>query len=129
MALDAPTSLGKRWVPPPSGNSPILISHLFDGLRAIHLINDKKETITIEDIEQLKKLFNDFVYDVLGLKEEKSGGKNELIGKLMDTILSIREYARREKNYAVSDMIRTELSNKNITVKDTKDGPVWEIND
>ncbi|MCX6234441.1 MAG: cysteine--tRNA ligase [Bacteroidetes bacterium] len=108
-------------------NSPILIAHLFDGIKIINLVNDKKEQLTKDDLDLLKQIFSDFVYDVLGLKEEKSEGQHELVHQLMDTILTLRQYARENKNFAMSDMIRSELAKLNITVKDTKEGPVWNI--
>ena len=41
-------------------------------------------------------------------------------------LISEREEARRHKNYALSDEIRDELAENNITVKDTPDGPIWQ---
>jgi cysteinyl-tRNA synthetase len=108
-------------------NSPIVIAHLFDGIRIINLVNDKKEQLTKDDLDLLKQIFSDFVYDVLGLKEEKSEGQHELVHQLMETILTLRQYARENKNFDMSDMIRSELAKLNITVKDTKEGPVWNI--
>jgi cysteinyl-tRNA synthetase len=37
-----------------------------------------------------------------------------------------RNAARREKNFAESDRIRDELARRGITLKDTKDGTIWE---
>jgi len=108
-------------------NTPILISHLFDGLRMINLINDKKETITKEDLDTLKILYHEFVFDILGLKEEASEGQNEIIDGLMESILKIRQNARTQKDWATSDMIRDALAKMNITVKDTKDGAEWKV--
>ena len=41
-------------------------------------------------------------------------------------IITEREKARAEKNWAESDRLRDELAEKNIAVKDTSDGSVWE---
>lgn len=110
-------------------NSPILISHLFEGVRIINSIKDNKETITEEDYSLLKKLMNDFVFGILGLKEEDSGNGNELVDELMGTILSIRQKARENKDWGTSDLIRDNLAKANIKVKDTKDGAEWSIGD
>ena len=48
-------------------NSPVLIAQLFDAVRIINSINDKKETISAKDLDDFKNLMNDFVFDVLGL--------------------------------------------------------------
>jgi len=42
-------------------------------------------------------------------------------------LISEREEARDHKDYALSDQIRDELSENNIVVLDTKDGPIWQF--
>jgi cysteinyl-tRNA synthetase len=108
-------------------NSPVLISHLFDGVKIINSVYDKKETITAADLELLKKTFNEFVFDILGLKDEGSSGKNELLDELMNTVLEIRNEARANKDFATSDKIRDELKNIGIIIKDTKNGVEWSV--
>lgn len=54
---------------------------------------------------------------------------NELAEKLMDLIIDIRKDARNEKNWSLSDKIRDELAKMSITIKDTKDGSTWSVND
>ena len=110
-------------------NSPILISHLFEGVRIINLGKDGKESISPEDLEILKKMMHDFVFDILGLKQEESGSSNDLINELMNTIISIRRKARENKDYATSDLIRDNLAGIKISIKDTKDGSEWKIED
>jgi len=109
-------------------NSPVLISHLFNGLKIVNLANDGKESLTKEELETLVRLYHDFVFDILGLQpEEAKGGQDELVDKLMDTILSIRQNARTNKDFSTSDMIRDELAEVKITIKDTKDGAEWSL--
>ena len=109
-------------------NSPILIANLFEGVRIINSVNDKKESITAEDLALLKKLFADFVTDILGLINESSSGKqNKLIDELMDVILLLRQNARANKDFGTSDKIRDELAKISISVKDTKEGAVWSM--
>jgi len=48
-------------------NSPILLAHLFEGVKYINLIADGKEQIDNKGLESLKKLFNMFVFEILGL--------------------------------------------------------------
>ncbi len=108
-------------------NTPILISHLFEGVRIINSINDKKETITENDLNDLKKLMHEFVFDILGLKEEESAGSDEVVNGLMETIIDIRQKARENKDWDTSDLIRNNLTRLNIKIKDTKEGAVWDI--
>ena len=108
-------------------NSPVLIAHLFEGVKIINAVNDGKEQISETDLEQLKVIFNTFVFEILGLQsEEKASDTDEMVEGLMNTILSIRRQARENKDYATSDKIRDELGKLNIRIMDTKDGAKWE---
>ncbi|MFO7844581.1 MAG: cysteine--tRNA ligase, partial [Bacteroidales bacterium] len=69
-------------------NSPILIAHLFEAVRFIHLIKEGKEKINANDLEQLTNLYQTFVYDILGLQEEASDS-SELTSELIDMILTL----------------------------------------
>jgi cysteinyl-tRNA synthetase len=110
-------------------NSPGLIAQLFDGVKIINSIKEKKETLTEADIAALKSLYHDFVYDVLGLKQEEKEDDSQLIEGLMQAILGIRQNARANKDYATSDLIRDNLAKMKIQIKDTKDGAEWTFID
>ena len=45
----------------------------------------------------------------------------------MDIILDIRKEAKAKKDFATSDKLRDDLAKNNITIKDTKDGVTWSI--
>jgi cysteinyl-tRNA synthetase len=107
-------------------NSPIAISHLFEAVRIINSVNDDKETITKEDLELLKTTFDDFVFNILGLKlEVESGQDNNLVNGLMELIIKMRKDARDRKEWAISDLIRDKLSALHIQLKDGQEGTTW----
>ncbi len=109
-------------------NSPIVISHLFDALRAINLVHDGKETISEEDLKELQSVFKTFIEDVLGLKpESEMGSGNEAYKQAIDLLLNIRLQAKQNKDWATSDKIRNELTALGFEIKDTKDGFEWKI--
>ena len=110
-------------------NSPIVISHLFDASRAINSVKDGKATISAEDLKELKEVFHTFVFDILGMKDEASaGGDNyETFGKAVDLLLTIRQQAKANKDWATSDKIRNELIAMGFEIKDTKDGAEWKL--
>lgn len=112
-------------------NSPIAIAHLFDAVRIINSVNDKKDSLAENDLEQLRSTFRTFVVDVFGLKTEQasnaSGKGEESLKGVMSLLLDIRQQAKAQKDYATSDKIRNELSALNIIVKDSKDGASWEM--
>jgi len=108
-------------------NSPMVIAHLFDGLRIINLVHDGKETISETDLEQLKQIYHIFAFDILGLKDEKNQNQLELINGLVNHILEMRQQAKLSKDFAASDRIRNMLADLGIEVKDRKDGVEWSI--
>ncbi|NVO18673.1 MAG: cysteine--tRNA ligase [Bacteroidetes bacterium] len=109
-------------------NSPIVIANLFEAVRIINSVFDKKESLTAQDIEMLKNILHTFIFDILGLlPEAASSAGNETIEGLMQLILDIRASARASKDWATSDKIRDDLAKVKITVKDTKEGASWSI--
>jgi cysteinyl-tRNA synthetase len=110
-------------------NTPILISHLFEGVRIINTAKEGKLKLTAEDIALLNKTFNGFFFDVCGLNIEDSSSNNEVTGHLMDFILEMRTEAKANKDFAKSDLIRDRLASMNIQIKDSKEGTSWSIND
>lgn len=110
-------------------NSPILISLLFDAVRIINGVKAGTEKLTSEDLEKLKTAIHAFVFDVLGLKAEEENQEN--LNKLDGTIqllIKMRNQARLEKNWALSDQIRDELLELGIQLKDGKDGTDYSLN-
>jgi cysteinyl-tRNA synthetase len=109
-------------------NSPVVIANLFEGVRWINSIAEGTETISLNDLELLKSIYQKFVFDVLGLTTEiNSEVNNGLTGNLIDMLLNIRMEAKSKKDFATSDKIREDLTKLGVAVKDKKDGFEWEI--
>lgn len=109
-------------------NTPVMISYLFEGVKHINLIKDGKESLTEADLNELKKLYNDLCFEILGLKDETAKSDNsEVIGNLVGMIQQLRKNAKQEKNYALSDKLREDLNRAGVKIKDTKDGYEWSL--
>jgi cysteinyl-tRNA synthetase len=108
-------------------NSPILIANLFEAVRIINSTFDGKETLTQEDIEKLKTLMHQFVFDVMGLKNEESAGNNKALEGVMEMLIGMRAKAKIAKDFATSDAIRDSLIKNGIIIKDTKEGTDWQL--
>lgn len=109
-------------------NTPIVISYLFEALKAINLAHDGKATISADDLEELQSVFKLFVEDLLGLKVETAAtGTNEAYKQAIDMLLNMRLEAKRNKDWATSDKIRNELTALGFEIKDTKDGFEWKL--
>ena len=110
-------------------NTPILIAHLFDGVRWINGLTEGRLTATEKDLESLKSLYNTCLFDILGLLPPDAGNSAAgLTGGLIDLILEFRRQAKEAKDYASADRIREELTKLGIVIRDRKDGADWEIN-
>ena len=111
-------------------NSPMVISALFDWVRTINQLAEGQQTITAEDLESLRSIVNRYVFEILGLRNEKAatgGGGKDLVTPLVEMLLEMRMTAKSNKDWATSDKIRNELTAIGIRVKDRKDGYDWEI--
>jgi cysteinyl-tRNA synthetase len=103
-------------------NTPIVIAQLFEAVRYINLINDGKESLTKDDLSDFESTIRAFVYDVLGINENVSGANNN--DKLEGTIkmlIAMRDEARANKNWKLSDDIRDQLLAIGIQLKDGKE--------
>ncbi|HCQ30500.1 MAG TPA: cysteine--tRNA ligase [Flavobacteriales bacterium] len=108
-------------------NTPIAIAQLFEGIRFINSVADKKATVSEKDLDTLKTLYHSIVFDVFGLKEEILEDNSELINGLMKIIIDIRLKARKNKDWETSDAIRDQLKELGIILKDSIDETTWTI--
>lgn len=106
-------------------NSPVLIAELFEAVRLINSIYDGKQQADENTLNSIKQLMNDFVFDILGLRDDQLGADSESVEKLMDLIIKLRNEAKQNKDYATSDRIRNELAAIGIQLKDSKEGTIW----
>ena len=109
-------------------NTPMVISHLFEALKAVNLVHDGKATLSADDVAELQSVFHLFVEDLLGLQTADSLGTGlEAYKKAVDLLLDIRMEAKRNKDWTTSDRIRNELAAIGFEIKDTKDGVEWRL--
>ncbi len=109
-------------------NTPILFAHIFEMVKTINSAYNQDISLDQKSIDHLKKLYNDFVYDILGIeREKKETGNNQLTEQLIDMILDIRLEAKKNKDFKTADTIRDKLTELGVVVKDTKDGFNWEL--
>ena len=109
-------------------NTPILIAHLFDIAKVINNLELKNETLVQADLNLLKEAVQVFFYDILGLELlSDTLNDNSKLDNAMKVLIDLRNKARLEKDWALSDEIRNRLSETGIILKDGKDGTTYEI--
>jgi cysteinyl-tRNA synthetase len=109
-------------------NTPILIANLFEGVRFVNVLNDKRETISAEDLAELKTTLETFTFEILGIKNEKaSNNTTQKLEGVIEMLIDMRKTARENKNWSLSDEIRDKLLALNIQLKDGKDGTSYSF--
>ncbi len=109
-------------------NTSQLIAQLFVGVNYINLLTNNLATITADDLNTFRKLMHTFVFDVLGLNDEKSAAtNNDKLEGVVNMLIEMRNTARANKDFAMSDQIRMQLSAMGIELKDSKEGTTFSL--
>lgn len=109
-------------------NSPILIAHLFEGVRLVNVIKEGKEQISAADLALFASLMHAFVFDVLGLESTNiMAANNDKLEGVVSMLIQMRNEARANKDFAMSDHIRDELAQLGIQLKDGKEGTSFSL--
>jgi cysteinyl-tRNA synthetase len=109
-------------------NTPILIAELFNAVKYINQIKDGTNSIDSESLITIRETMQAFVFDVLGLQEVSAvGSHDEKLSETIALLISLRNQARTQKNFALSDQIRDQLVKIGIHLKDGKDGTIFSL--
>ena len=106
-------------------NTPILIAELFSAVKYINQIKDNKASISDSNLVLLTETMQQFVFNILGLKNAASNDQNHKLGETIELLIKMRNEARVQKDFALSDKIRDELIGIGIQLKDGKDGTTF----
>ncbi len=108
-------------------NTPILIAHLFEGVKYINQLKEGKATMSVNDLAEFKELFNAFTFDILGLENVSVQDNSDKLSGVVEMLIGMRNDARENKDWALSDKIRDELLEIGIQLKDGKEGTTYSI--
>ncbi len=108
-------------------NTPILIAQLFEAVKQINLIKVAKATISKDDLQLLKESMQAFTFDVLGLENVDSSKGSDKLEGVVALLIKMRNEARSNNDWTLSDKIRDELKDLGIQLKDAKDGTTYSI--
>ncbi len=111
-------------------NTPVLIAQLFEAVKQIHLIKDGKATISQPDLALLKETLDNFVFDILGLEDGNAFAKadDDKLNGTVELLIKLRKEARDNKDFATSDLIRDQLLELGIQLKDGREGTTYSLN-
>jgi len=110
-------------------NSPILIAHLFEAAKLVNQIKEGNASLTVDDLNLLKQTIHSFTFDVLGLVNvTKADTGTEKLTGAVELLIQLRQEARANKDFAMSDKIRDELAAAGIQLNDGKEGTTFSTN-
>ena len=109
-------------------NTPILIANIFEAVKFINKIKAGSEKISEKDHKILTDTVNSFVFDILGLKKTNTpSNANNKLDEVIDIILELRNNARKNKDFSLSDKIRDMLNKKGISINDSDKNSSYTI--
>ena len=111
-------------------NTPQVIAILFDAGKTINAAFDGNITLTADQIESLRKLFDTMLVNLLGIRtgnEEAAGADTKPFEGAVDLLMEIRANAKKQKDWETSDLIRDKLAALGFDVKDTRNGFEWSL--
>jgi cysteinyl-tRNA synthetase len=110
-------------------NSPKVIANLFDLVSIINTLdqNNNWNNLSKNTLNNLKNTYTSFIEYIFGLQEINLGD-NQLSEDLIKMIIEIRDRAKKDKNYEISDQIRDRLVNLGVSIKDGKNGTTFVVN-
>jgi cysteinyl-tRNA synthetase len=115
-------------------NTAIAMASLFDFVRVVnkfidqHGLEAKKPAAELATLDAMMLTLRELT-GVLGIflqPPQPAGGADEgLVAKLMDLVIEIRANARKAKDFATADLVRTKLTEAGIVLEDRPDGTGW----
>ncbi|MCS7011236.1 MAG: cysteine--tRNA ligase [Anaerolineales bacterium] len=102
-------------------NTPLALAALHDLVRAINTARDQGATDA--QLAPAQAVLRELT-GVLGLRLEKVSRHSDA-APFVDLLLQVRNELRKQKNWALSDLIRDRLKELGVTVEDTREGSTW----
>jgi cysteinyl-tRNA synthetase len=98
------------------------LGHLFDLVRAINQGRD--QGVDAGELAKAQDLLRELT-GVLGLRLDRTLTRSSQADPYVDLLLEVRSELRRQKLWALSDLIRDRLAALNVILEDTKEGSAW----
>jgi cysteinyl-tRNA synthetase len=111
-------------------NSPQAVAVIFDFIKDVNKIISEHENISNDFYLKVKDFIEKTAENVLGIVDFSSVNKKYdgiLENSLIELLIKLRNDAKQQKNYNLSDQIRDELSRLGIQLQDLKDKTVFKI--
>lgn len=110
-------------------NTPQAIAVLFDLSKEVNTVLNSGEQLSSESLTNADALYRELGHEVLGIVPRELGTRKAegtvSEDRLINLLINLRNEARANKNWALSDRIRDELENLSVILEDKREGTVW----
>lgn len=108
-------------------NAPLAIGVLFELVRETNELLNTPHDASHSFLVELEQFFTEAAETILGIAvDEKTSFGSSVEPQLMELLIAIRNDARKNKNFALSDKIRDDLKAAGIILEDGKEGTTWK---
>jgi len=110
-------------------NTSIALSVVFELVRLANNLFEKPDT-TAETLDAVDDLFTKLGGDCLGIVKDEypqAGRADDMIEKLVESLIERRSDARNRKDFAAADAIRDKLNQIGIVLEDKPDTTTWRF--
>ncbi len=113
-------------------NTPKALARLFELVTRINSLKGGQlalSEVSAATFDRLKAVFKSFTEDIFGLLDESAagGGQADVLDGVMQVLIDLRQQARANKDWAMSDQIRDALKETGVALKDGKEGATWAL--
>jgi len=102
-------------------NTPLALAALYELVKAINTARDNGATT--DQLQPAQATLRELT-GVLGLQLREKQGSGDA-DKFIDLLVEVRSEVRKQKLWAMSDLIRDQLKELGVTIEDTKEGTTW----
>ena len=102
-------------------NTPLALAGLFELVKAINTARDNGATS--EQLQPGQSTLRQLT-EVLGLRLQEKQGSGDA-DKFIDLLVEVRSEVRKQKLWALSDLIRDKLKDSGVILEDSKEGTKW----
>lgn len=85
------------------------------------------DTLQSDEMDRARALFRSMIVRLGEVSARGIGDPRDALAPLMAVVLGVRTEVRAAKRYDLSDLIRDGLAAAGIEVRDTPDGPTWDL--
>jgi len=111
-------------------NTPQGVAVIFDFVKEVNRTITENEKINVKFYMNVKSFLEKTAKDVLSILDFDNISKTpdgKLEGDLIELLIQLRTYAKKEKNYSLADKIRNELNKLGIVLEDSKEKTTYKI--